>query len=837
MSSKKRDIKRRLAIIMTFAYIIAAQSGIDAAAGAGIIPYSSSGMYTAADADKMQYQPSSGPSSSRASAIYAYTVTIDAALIGASQGVAAYAQSALRNADAFESQPGGGFIMPVAFSAPRSPAEEFYNMRLRFFLPDTEPLIKETFGEKLRFEEGAFWEYESYYSHAVSFATNLPTLAKIEYGPDASYGYETQQTESYFYQHLLHITGLEPGAIYHYCIKTMGSDGRYLSSGDREFKTLALTPDVVRIPEDLPVKTPPHKLTGDGKKYLLTRDIDAPNGGIVLGGNNVELDLGGHTVTYDCAPNPKKYADKAGGTAYMYDEDASFGVRCALWNLSDQKLFNGKIMQGANGGAGFAGWGYNPVMFTHSDRTEIAGVAVGYYGDSVNGLCADKNVNIHHNIIDDHGSVIDDRHMQNRAVALGGGKNVISYNSVRRCRQTGISGGSECFSNEVYGDSFTTNSFLMDYSSGCKIYNNKIFGLGYNPIGIGGGACNDASATGNFIYMQAYAPTKRYSEYDRLSGAAAFRWQIYNDGEYKGVDWDGNVFADNVVVAKAWPGAAYVRALWVSQSCHAHGTRITGNTIKVEAMADDIDFNDFNYCFTCLDVNSSDASLQAEGFDTRNFEPTPELYVADNRLITNVSFIVSGTGYGIGSNTHYYRNSFEKIDSHDDGFTPIRLGFWYWSALNNKLIDSVEGPGVDLSLPPKNQGSAEGHIRFDIGVTSNRIFADASTGAPLAGVTVSWGTGSLRNGPAPGENAGGAAPRGANSGGREIFGSFATGADGSARTEWVTIINEHKPGEPGASITQTKIETVTFTVENYAPITKNIRDIQGEGDPILFYAL
>lgn len=89
------------------------------------------------------------------------------------------------------------------------PDDWFFNYRLEAFSPDTEPLIKATFGNSLKFEEDAFWDFNSYHSHAVGFATNLPTRGVIQYGETNCYDRETSVTESYFYTHLAHLTGLE----------------------------------------------------------------------------------------------------------------------------------------------------------------------------------------------------------------------------------------------------------------------------------------------------------------------------------------------------------------------------------------------------------------------------------------------------------------------------------------------------------------------------------------------------------------------------------------------------------------------------------------------------
>ena len=704
------------------------------------------------------------------------------------------------------------FIIPIPIADPKTPDEEFFNMRLQFFLPETEPLIKETFGSGLRFDPEAFWEYNSPYSRAVSFATNLPTLAMIEYGLDQNYGLTTSQTESYFYQHLFYLTGLEPGNSYHYRIKVKGSDGQFMVSEDHSFTTAVLSPDLIRIPQDLADKSLPYKLTVANAKYLLTKDVSAPNGGIVIKASNVELDLGGHTIVYDNEFNP--IANEFNNLYYeiRYNEDFTFGIRSGLWNLYRQNIFNGSIIQGKNGGSGIYGYGYNPIMITHVAGQEIAGVTVDFYGDNINGIDIDSEAYAHHNLVYDRGSEIDNRHLQMRAIdVIAGTGGAIAYNSVRRCRQTGIAGANECSGNEVYGDSFSTNSYLLDYCSDSVSTGNKIFGLGYNPIGIGGGKTANATARDNFIYVHAYAPSQRDQEYDRLSSAAGFRWQIYYDDQYTGASWDNNLFADNVVVAKAWPGAANVRALWVSQNQYAKGNRLENNIVKVEAMSDDISSQESISCFTCIDVNSMDEILY-DPANIADFAPTSEVLFTDNRFITNMSFLVLGTGYATGANAFLYRNKFEKISSFESHYIPLRLGWWYYSALNNKIIDSIEGPGVDLGLPPlKNTDNATCHLALDIGISSRRAYLDAATGLPLAGRTVFW---QLDGGES---------------------GTFTTDGKGEADREWITTKNEYKPGDPESlMMPQIHNTTLIFTVAGYEPVIKKISELQGSGPPLLF---
>ena len=697
--------------------------------------------------------------------------------------------------------PWDDFVLPAPIANPQSVYDEFYNMRLEFFLPETEPLIKETFGGALRFEPGAFWEYESYYSRAIGFATNLPTVAKIEYGPTPDYGFSTEQSESYFYQHLFYLKGLQPGRVYHYRIKVKGSDGAFMASQNYAFATPAVPADVVRIPQDLADQSLPYKLYGDNKKYLLTGDIYAPNGGIVLYGNNVELDLGGNTIVYDNEPNLIINENTHEGYEIYYSIDATFGVRSGLWNYRNQGIFNGTIRQGAHGGTGLAGCGYNPYMNTHIAGLEIAGITADYYGDSVSGIAVDGSGNyIHHNLVYDRGTVVDNRHIQMRAIS-GGADNKMAYNSVRRCRQTGLYGEGELWGNEVYGDSYCANSFLYGSGGESNIHDNKAFGLGYCPIGIGCYNSHGARIRNNFIYMHAYAPGKREAEYDRLTGVAGFRFF----GSI-GYEYDENLFENNVVVCKGHAGANYIRALWIGSAPSFENTVIKNNAVKVELMTYDMDlgrWNIWNDCYTCVDLTGDWAEPDYRHAETLFLE---------NRFISNYNYVTIGNGYGCGRNASFYRNVFERIGHHDAFFNPLRIGYWIHSSKGNKLIDSVLGPGVDFGIPFLDRYKGEFTdfgLALDIGISSERAYADAATGAPLGGRVISWET----------------------DGGES--GAFVTGENGVFSTEWFTERNYVKENTSNL-ITQTRNAAVTFSTAGYEPVTWRIADLQGPGPAVMF---
>jgi hypothetical protein len=696
-----------------------------------------------------------------------------------------------------EAAPLDDFVIPKPIANPRTPDEEFFNIRLKYFLPETEPLIKTTFGNALRFESNAFWEYNSIYSRAVSFATNLPTLAKIEYGLTTNYGMSTAQSESYYYQHLLYLKGLQPGTKYNYRIKVKGSDGQLLISPNYTFTTLTLTQDIIRIPQDLPIRSFPLFLTSDDKKYVLTQDIHAPNGAIVIRANNAELDLGGHTIVYDNEPNRNI-------TEYsMSNEYASYGIRSGWSNFRNPKVFNGTVKQGANGGDATDGGGYYPIMSTHIFfGMEVAGVTVDYYGAEVGGIQAEIASKIHHNVVYDRGHVVHNRHALLSAISTSDPRyptDVAAYNSIRRCRQVGIRTGGDKYGNEVYGDSYAPNSQLVIVTNDSVIHNNKIFGIGYNPQGIAGDFMSNTVTESNFVYLHAWAPNQRDEEYDRLSVAIGFRPVMMDSEIYRGGPINNNLFVNNVVVVKAWADRCFMSGISTPSSKYSTNLVIRKNIVKAQTMFDYIDERELGYSVACIDTNGGGE------------EALPEVLFEDNRFITNVHHINIGENRGLGRNLSFYRNTFEKINQNDRHFAPVRLGYWILSTFDNKLIDSITGPGVDLSLPPKNNTYYNDvYLNLDVGVSSNRAYVDATTGAMLANRAIAYRL----------------------DGGDQ--GTFVTDGRGEAYREWITTKNSFKPGDPVRTMPQTHNRTVTFTTAGYEPLTMNIANIQGTGLPIRF---
>jgi hypothetical protein len=627
---------------------------------------------------------------------------------------------------------------PRAIASPRNDDEYFFNYRLANFAPATEPLIGETFGNALTFEERGFWEHASYTSCAVGFKTNLPAISIIEYGETTTYGQTTVQSESYFYQHLHYIRGLESGKTYHYRFLAQDYDGATIASADHTFTAKEFTIDIIRIPDDIK-SDPPYVLTEGNARYVLTQDLNVPTLAINIKAHNVELDLDGHTIIYDNVPSNQEGSG-------IYDEKATFGIRAGLWNFNNFKILNGTVKQGKNGGAGALGQGYNPLFLNHmggASYNEIAGLTVDYYGDNIGGLYT-GNGHVHHNVLYDRGTVIDDRHSAVRALSRSSdylnANTIVAYNSLRRFRHWGIGGFSGRVEyNELYSDSFDTNSFAIAAGNNLQVTGNKIFGMGYLPIGIGWGS--DLAVKGNFIYMRGFAPTMRSEEYARKSAIAGMR---ITDGEVKNI-----LYEDNTVVLKPEDGCTQARGIWTFNAAGNENIVYRRNTVKVEAMPGNLRnpedaptiaggnpsayYNgDVNYSLAAV-AFSERAENQKEGDPVSG-----PIIFEDNHLIGNVNLVVIGDGYGICHNVWMYRTKLEKIEHDSEFFRPVRLGFWYWDTWGNRMVDTeCVGIAEREILPYFFGGTGKMEIRYG---ESRTLVLKNRTGAPLANLGITLTT-------------------------------------------------------------------------------------------------
>ena len=619
---------------------------------------------------------------------------------------------------------------PQPFVNPQNDDEYFFNYRLTNFAPGTEPLITETFGNAMRFEPEGFWEHPSYTSFVVGFTTNLPALSAVEYGETAKYGQRTGQSDAYYYQHLHYIRGLKPGITYHYRITVQCDQGNEITSGDHTFTLSEIPREAIRIPDDM-TGPAPYTLTKGNALYVVTTDLTVPTLAINIKAHNVTVDLDGHTIVYD---NDRPKVTGNGWDDYAYNEEASFGIRAGLWNFTNAKIFNGVVRQGRNGGAGFIGCGFNPIFLNHmgsNSHNEIAGVTVDYYGNSVAGMIA-GNGYVHHNVIIDRGTVVDNRHQGIKALNLGSSTaNEAAWNSIRRFRHQGLYSNGRIHHNELYADSFDTNSFMIGPGEGATVTRNKLFGMGYHPLGIGW--ANNITVRNNFIYLHGFAPTLRSTEYNRKSGIAGLRTTNYDDSFYNNM-----LYEENIIILKAEDGCTQARGIWSTNGFHDSKIIYRRNTVKVEAMPGNL--KNTQNGFYNGDVNNAICAVTFSGAQLPHPKENPAvpdpIIFEDNHLIGNVNLVVIGEGYGITSSVRMYRTKLEKIGHDSDCFHPVRLGYWYWNTFNNRMIDTETKNITANEMTPDFYGNS-GYMQIHYGYAHELTLTANSQPLRNTGVTIS----------------------------------------------------------------------------------------------------
>jgi hypothetical protein len=633
---------------------------------------------------------------------------------------------------------GLGFLVPVPASGaspdvlvPLPPSESpstdygwFEQFRLTQYATDTEALIKETFGSQLVFDAEGDWVYPSYYSVGVGFSTNLATLTVVEYGATSAYGSRTTTQDAYYYNHLHYLTDLQPNRTYHYRILAQGQDGQWLASEDRVATTKAMTADVIRIPEDM-TSGPRYILTEPNKTYLVTRDMTVNDAFIRIDTSNVVIDLGGHTIVYD-------NGEPIDGVPRNYSEWGSYGIHAGVWNQHDIEIYNGTLRQGAHGGAGFGGAGYNPIsldMVNYYPGNVIAGITADYYGANVDGFYQVHVWSLEHNVLVDRGIGVKARDIGIHG-AIGSIENA-SYNSFRRFRQMGIVGAKNVLHNELYSDSYATNSYLIWQADDSEVAYNKLFGVGYMPVGMFYG--NHSQAHDNFIYMHGTANRLRFEEYGRWSGIAGIRFTMYNPatGDYSITDGpaiEDLAYENNTIIMKAWAECNNARGLWINTGRRSKNTKFLNNTVKVEAVSDQLDWRGYRWdtSISTVDING--------GRDTIDPALVPPLTLVEgNRFISNVEFVAFGSYYGTGiQNVLFKNNVFEKLDHHSSHFLPFTVSFWTLGSELNRMIDNV-AVGWDFSTAPWIFGWTFSEL--EIGSTFDLTLTDTA-GVPIAGQVV-----------------------------------------------------------------------------------------------------
>ncbi|KKK51963.1 hypothetical protein LCGC14_3109700, partial [marine sediment metagenome] len=343
-----------------------------------------------------------------------------------------------------------------------------------------------------------------------------------------------------------------------------------------------------------------------------------------IAADNVTLDMGGHTITYNVTDN------QVSGTSYDYLVKSAMGVKCTS-TRTGMKILNGKLIQGEGYNSGSAtGYGYSLIHVENNGTSgEIAGITGDYIGQSVTGIRLRTGFEVHHNVIKDRGTQIENRHQGNDAMKYGS----TAYNNlVKRCRQRGLTKFSDsAYHNEIYGDSWYTNSLLLSASSNTNIYGNHIFGGGYMVVGLvtNGSDYNhdyivskyvkNVNVYDNFVHMQLARPfDDRSAEYGPKSGGHPGRgmWGMDN------VEW-----YNNILVSYAKDGGE-TRGLWLETQPDCYDNIWHDNIVKTIFQDDAAQDKGF-----CVSVGG------------RRFDGQPIYKFEDNVFIGNHILVTLGESY------------------------------------------------------------------------------------------------------------------------------------------------------------------------------------------------
>ncbi len=547
-------------------------------------------------------------------------------------------------------------------SAQSDVAEQFSAFAASRFGASHEPLVKETFGDTLKLKDTGTWSHVSENSAVLAFVTNLPARTHVDYGAGSALDQKTAVSDRPFYTHIHHVRGLKPGQTYQYRFIATDDAGQAVTLHEG---TLAprKVPGAIYIPGNM--GQPPYNLTQAGATYILTQDITAPSNAINIMAGNIKLDLNGFTITYDDVPGSDLGPEKGFG---HFGELNPHGVRGA-YAARGSSVRNGSILQGK----GNRGYGSQPIYCNTIE--EVAGLSIRYAGDQLVGIMSGRN--IHHNIIHDIGTVITDRHA---GVSAMHGPGKAEFNLVKRARQRGISAtqaNGQYHANEIYIDSYATNSYgILFYKSKKGVATgNLIFGTGYHPVGIGtvSAGVSDIVVENNLIHLEAVKPVNRSSEYGSQSEAECVR-----------VTWGGeNIqYLNNVLIAKAEQGGE-ASGIW--HCSQAHGQRdvvYRGNTIKVLRKED-------------RTSDKLEGAIRICG-DAKDGNHAPVL-LEDNVVISNFCNVRLGDGYGSGSHARFVNNTFVRQGNHSR-YVTVRCGHYKHNSLGHVFENTTLKHGASFKL-------------------------------------------------------------------------------------------------------------------------------------------
>jgi hypothetical protein len=524
----------------------------------------------------------------------------------------------------------------------------------------SEPKVYELYGSELGVVDTSTWQHVSENSASFAWETNLSAYTFVQYGLSSDYGQTTEMTDRAYYQHLHQIGDLDIDATYHYRFVAIDERGEIYVTPDATFTTSAI-PGAIHIAGGN-ISSP--IVLSSGGYYVLTGDIVSSAGGITTKADNITLDLNGHTILYgqDATSSDEMYGIWGFGTSASQR-------RYMATNL---KIFNGKIVQGTNSliGANTSHDRWNPMRLGGHNH-EIAGVSVSYWAPQSWGILnhyPSGDTSFHHNVFTDSGALITNRH--------GAGSRVIGFqytvdvpnnfaiynNLVRRARQNGIGTARTMYNNEIYIDSWSTNSFAIQPLSVEGIpsgdhHHNKIFATGFNAYGFGW-AHEDLNIHDNYVMMHGFDLSHRWDEtWGDINLLEAFRVTNYAPG--------GQI-RNNLTY---WNNTAILRG--------SENAEIRGTGFYSDETISNLVFRDNYVKAESLDaVTQRVACIDTQGYFRK--EDSLPVFYNDNVLVSNICNVRFGDSYGKGNNHMFNRCDFVRIGDRDDYHT-FAFDGTYWS--------------------------------------------------------------------------------------------------------------------------------------------------------------
>jgi hypothetical protein len=555
---------------------------------------------------------------------------------------------------------------------------------------ETDSLYYVHFGETMSFDSGGDLVRPSENSAAIAFETTLPSSAWIHYGDAAdTTGWAAADTTDHgdgnYFNQLRYITGLTANTQYWYHLVAVDERGNLINSDTRTFTTLADNRAGVRHIDGTGVF--PQTL-GDST-YVVTANIDADNRAFTVSSNGCVLDLNGFTVTYDNATPAVGPGELATWDEYRDSAVSSFGIKINS-GITTATIVGGTIAQGSEASAGDynVGYGFNPIFVyaANGGDIEIALMTIEWSGDYLSGITGRSGEGeIHHNIITDKGTLVGNRQQGRKAIMCGDwGVHSVYNNLIKRARHQAIVLPTEAYDNEIYLDSWSTNSYGIKPHQNISMDRNKVFGTGYHPIGLGWALPNGEDTVvdslmyrENFVHMRGTAETSRDAEYGSQASVVGIRHTQYSGSTY---DYNNFLVEDNTIIIQTQVGTTDGRGIQITSDDHVLNFVVKNNIFKNENLYGSTTANG---CVYLMGQENDWAAALPVVYDTNTF-------------MANYTIIDGTDDYQTGGNHHFRNCTLIKFGALA-GYETIRIGYYNRPVYLNRFIDCSVSGGAALN--------------------------------------------------------------------------------------------------------------------------------------------